>query len=291
VVTAVTGRLRSGRLIDRCIPHDRKDHPMNRPTDLLEFADLGIDRRTINGALTGARNATMLALIGNPRGSYDQTCRQPTNPAVADLMETADFGPFRATGLRPAVRTLKAIMADIRTEHRAIHDLLGTAGMLCCRRVRGSATAISNHSWGTAIDLTIDGKLDPRGDEKTQRGLLQIHPIFNRHGFFWGAAFRTEDAMHFEASEQLVRTWAGSGDLGPAGVARGIPAGLTTGDRGPRVEALQAALNRELAPLAIDVDGVFGTDTRAAVAEFQRRRGQSVSGIATRTVLHALGVA
>ena len=81
---------------------------------------------------------------------------------------------------------------------------LGTAGMLCCRLVRGSATAISNHSWGTAIDLTLDGVLDVYGDDKVQYGLTLIAPIFNRHGWYWGAAFRTEDGMHFEGSKALV---------------------------------------------------------------------------------------
>ena len=44
-----------------------------------------------------------------------------------------------------------------------------------------------------------------------QRGLLDIYPVFLRHGFFWGAAFGREDAMHFEASDQLVRKWAAEG--------------------------------------------------------------------------------
>lgn len=62
-----------------------------------------------------------------------------------------------------------------------------------------SATAISNHSWGTAIDLTLDGVLDTYGDDKVHYGLT-LASIFNRHGWFCGAAFRTEDAMHFGAT-------------------------------------------------------------------------------------------
>jgi hypothetical protein len=77
--------------------------------------------------------------------------------------------------------------------------------MLCARFVRGSTTAISNHAWGTAIDLTLDGVLDRRGDGRVQVGLTRIAPIFNRHSWFWGAGFRTEDAMHFEGSDELIR--------------------------------------------------------------------------------------
>jgi hypothetical protein len=53
----------------------------------------------------------------------------------------------------------------------------------------------------TAIDLTIDGMLDPRG------ALHLIANNFNAAGWFWGAGFTTEDAQHFEAGSALVQTW------------------------------------------------------------------------------------
>lgn len=259
---------------------------MPKPSDTVSLDTPGSNRRTLNGALRGARNTTMLSLIGNPRGNYDKTCRQPTNGRILALMKTASFGPFRATGILPAVETLQNIMADIRSEEREVHDALSTAGMLCCRLVRGSATSISNHSWGTAIDLKLDGKLDKRGDGRAQRGLLKIHPIFNRHGFYWGAAFRTEDAMHFEASDQLVREWADEGRLGdvPQVAAGGL---LTLGDRGPEVEELQDRLNFALG-LDIDADGIFGNNTRATVIEFQRQNGLAVDGVAGPNTLKVL---
>jgi hypothetical protein len=266
-----------------------KGYAMNSPSDILDFADLpDIDRRTLNGALDGARNVTMQALIGMPRGTFGTDCRPVTNPRIADLMQTADVGPFRITGLRPAVGVLTAIMADIKVQHPAVYGLLGTAGMLCCRLVRGSATAISNHSWGTAIDLTIDGVLDPRGDEKTQRGLLDVHPVFNAHGFFWGAAFGTEDSMHFEASDQLIRKWADAGLFGA--VPKGVPLGMTIGDRGPQVERVQVALNARLGPVQIAVDGIFGKDTRGALIEWQRQNGFAPDGIAGERLQVTLGL-
>ena len=259
---------------------------MSRISDTVSFAELGIDRRKVNGDLKGTRNSTMLTLIGNPRGSYDQECRSPTNQRIARMMTTSDFGPFRATGLRPAIRALQSVMDDIAAKKPEIHRALSSAGMLCCRLVRGSATAISNHSWGTAIDLKLEGKLDARGDGRTQRGLLEIAPIFNDHGFFWGAAFPTEDSMHFEASEDLVHKWAQDGELGPQ--AEESSFGLIGfGDRGENVEDLQRRLNLTIA-LDIDVDGIFGKDTRAAVIEFQRQHGLPLTGIvdpATRAAL------
>lgn len=262
---------------------------MSSISSTISFDEHGIDRRSINGALRSSRNATMLSLIGNPRGTYDQECRGPTNQRIANMMETADLGPFRATGLKPAVATLQQVMADVKAEEPAIYEALSSAGMLCCRLVRGSRTAISNHSWGTAIDLKIEGKLDRRGDGRTQRGLLAIAPIFNRHKFFWGAAFRTEDAMHFEASEQLVHAWSAAGAFGtPAstGTSHGT---LTLGDRGPEVEALQEKLNLKLA-LDIDEDGIFGKDTKGAVMEFQHREQLVVDGIVGKKTAKALGL-
>lgn len=247
------------------------------------------DRRTLNGGLHAARNATMLARIGNPRPSYGTDCAPVEDPLIRSLIVTEDVGPFRATGLAPAVAGLRAILSDIQREFPDIQAALGSAGMLCCRLVRGSATAISNHSWGTAIDLTIDGVLDVRGDGRAQAGLVAIHPIFNRHGFFWGAAFRIEDAMHFEASEELIERWSKEGVFGAQRALR--KPGLTIGDRGPQVESLQAALNRHLPPDdLLLVDGVFGKDTRAALAGFQRMHGLPPDGIATARTLDALGL-
>ncbi|WP_217438500.1 M15 family metallopeptidase [Fertoeibacter niger] len=245
-------------------------------------------RLTVNGALRPARNSVNTALIGMPRGTYTQDCQNPTNPAFIAMVETADMGPFRVTGLRPAVRALRRIMDDIQAEQPAIHRVLGSAGMLCCRLVRGSSTSISNHAWGIAVDLTIEGRLDGYNDGLVQRGLVEIYPIFNRHGFYWGAAFPREDSMHFEASDQLVQKWARDGEFGtPASVP---PRALTIGDRGPAVLALQMALNRALAPVEIDEDGIFGKDTRAAVLAFQAQRGLTPDGQGSGVVLEALGL-
>jgi hypothetical protein len=98
-------------------------------------------------------------------------------------------------------------MTQIGTHQRLVYRVLGTAGMLCARYVRGSSTSISNHSWGTAIDLTIDGELDARGDNNVQFGLELIAAMFNAAGWYWGIDFRTEDSQHFEAGLALAGNW------------------------------------------------------------------------------------
>lgn len=167
-------------------------------------------RSTLNAGVLPVNNQLMMALLGAPRpeGDYDQVGKPLTNPKLQRNVHRDDVGPFSVNGLKPAVASLKQVLADVQREQPELCATLGTAGMLVVRNVRGSTTSISNHSWGTAIDLKIDGVLDVRGDDLVQYGLTLLAPIFNRHGWYWGAAYRTEDAMHFEAGRALVEAWA-----------------------------------------------------------------------------------
>jgi len=189
----------SGTTTEPPQPSDALTRPVPRPAP-----------GSINAGLTAAGNDYMLRKLGAPlAGGYTSLCQMPTDTRLRRNVVTDTVGPFRVTGLVPAVLSLKEVMADIASEQPKVHAALGTAGMFCCRLVRGSATSISNHSWGTAIDLTLNGVLDAFGDDTVQFGLTLIAPIFNRHGWYWGAAFRTEDGMHFEGSKDLVDQWAG----------------------------------------------------------------------------------
>ena len=134
------------------------------------------------------------------------------------------------------------------------------------------------------MDVTLNGLLDRRGDDRVQRGLIEIAPIFNRHGWFWGAGFGTEDAMHFEAGDDLIRKWSAEGRFGrpPAAPVRI----LVLGDRGPEVAAVQKRLNEDGAQLK--VDGIFGPGTRGAVAAFQAANGLVPDGVVGPATLKAL---
>ena len=165
---------------------------------------------SMNAGLASPNNSFMLQKLGQPLTAmnYSSLCQTPTNTKLRRNLVLDTVGPFRVTGLVPAVLSLKAVMRDIAAAYPGVYSALGSAGMLCCRLQRGSATAISNHSFGTAIDLTLNGVLDTYGDGKVQYGLTLIAPIFNRHGWFWGAAFGKEDGMHFEAGKALIEAWA-----------------------------------------------------------------------------------
>jgi Putative peptidoglycan binding domain/D-alanyl-D-alanine carboxypeptidase len=239
-------------------------------TDLIPIPE------NINPGVNAARQLTMKSLLGAPRGSFSRDCQQVTNPVLKKMIVTDDVGPFRVTGLAPAVDSLKQVLAEIKQAEPAVFAGLGTAGMLCARLVRGSASSISNHSWGTAIDLTLDGILDPRGDKKTQVGIARIAPIFNQHKWYWGAGFPVEDSMHFELSDQKIRELSAQGIFGDTQTS--VPEGtLSIGDRGQQVKRLQEALNARGADLVSD--GVFGPSTHAAVVSFQARNGLRPDGV------------
>ncbi len=255
----------------------------------MALTDLVLVPPGINQGVRNARQTTMLALLGNPRDSYDQECREMTNPRLAGLVTTDRVGPLHVRGLRPAIESLKQVVTDIETEVPEVFAALGTAGMFCARLVRGSQTAISNHSWGTAIDLTLDGVLDVRGDQRVQEGLTRISPIFNRHGWYWGAGFPIEDGMHFECGDELIRRFAQDGVLGDHPVKE-VDQLLSLGDRGPEVAQLQTALVAHGAA-TIAADGDFGRGTLAAVMAFQAANGLAVDGIAGPRTLAKLGLA
>jgi Putative peptidoglycan binding domain/D-alanyl-D-alanine carboxypeptidase len=243
----------------------------------------------LNPGLNAARQLTMLSLLGSPRGSFTRNCRPVTNQNIRRLLVTENVGPFVVSGLAPAVNSLRQVMADVRNEDPEVFGGLGTAGMLCARLVRGSASSVSNHSWGTAVDLTLNGILDERGDdaETVQVGLARIAPIFNRRGWYWGAGFRVEDSMHFELSDQRIRELHAEGAFSGSQPTLPPPS-LSIGDRGQQVRRLQEKLN-ELGSSLV-VDGIFGPSTHAAVVAFQASRGLTPDGIVGPKTSAALGL-
>ncbi len=159
-------------------------------------------RSDINSGLTSLRPATLRAAFGYPRKSLSTQCQPITNRDLVRRIITDDVGPFRVTGLDIAVRSLRRVMVKIFERHVQLYHQLGSAGMLCCRVVRGTTSLPSSHAWGTAIDLRFNGQLDTPGDRMTQEGLLLAYRCFHEEGWYWGAGFKREDSMHFELAEE-----------------------------------------------------------------------------------------
>ncbi|MGH2340908.1 M15 family metallopeptidase [Segnochrobactraceae bacterium EtOH-i3] len=168
----------------------------------------------INQGLTSPSAAYMESILGEPRESYTGECQEPDNPSFKALITTRKVGPIKATGLSAALSSLDSIFSDVKNELPDLYALIGNAGMLCCRykRIKGKVVKQpSNHSWGTAIDIKLGGVLDTQGDGKTLRGLMILAHYFNAHGWYWGASFPTEDAMHFEVARETLAKWSQAG--------------------------------------------------------------------------------
>lgn len=168
-------------------------------------------RERFNRGVTQPRNRTMLALLGRPREDLGTDCRSITNPRLKGLVETRQIGPIRATMLKPALDSLERIMAKLEEHEPDIAAKLGTAGALCVRLIRGSNNSVSNHSFGTAIDITLQGELDPFADGTMQIGLVILAEHFNAEGWFWGGGYNREDGMHFEVGEETLKKWVDEG--------------------------------------------------------------------------------
>lgn len=164
-----------------------------------------------NKDLTYCRTSTILEILGKPRRTLTRDCAPITNPTIRALMVTESVGPFRVTGLRPAVESLRRVMAAVKAAKPDVYREVRTAGMTCCRAVRGSSTRFSNHSWGTAIDLYFGDVIDLMGDGKTQKGLLALYPHFHAEGWYWGSEFTREDSMHQEVADETMWKWAREG--------------------------------------------------------------------------------
>lgn len=172
-------------------------------------------RDRFNKGVTQPRNKTMLALLGRPREDLGTDCRGITNPRLKGLVETREIGPIKATMLKPALDSLERIFAKLKEDEPDIYAKLGTAGALCVRLIRGSTSSVSNHSFGTAIDITVQGELDPFADGTMQIGLVILAEHFNEEGWYWGGGYNREDGMHFEVGEETLQKWVDEGLIPP----------------------------------------------------------------------------
>jgi uncharacterized coiled-coil protein SlyX len=182
------------------------------PTEALT-EQMKLAKARFNKGVTQPNNKIMMALLGPPRDSYNTDCQPVSNPSLKAILDTRTIGPIKITMLKPALESIERVLNRLKESDPDIYAKVGTAGAICARFIRGSNTAVSNHSWGTAIDLTLEGQLDPFADGGTQFGLLILAEYFNDEGWFWGAAYNREDSMHFEVGAETLQTWAAAGLL------------------------------------------------------------------------------
>ncbi len=176
---------------------------------------------------------------------------------------------------------------------------------------KNDPNSLSNHSSGTAIDYNAPKHPNgvATGKTFTAAQIAEVHRILEEVDDLvrWGGDYHnTIDSMHFEinaghdaiaALAKRLRSQGGSASrtaasLPHVNLSNVADAARGSGRRLPGVRLIQTALNAELG-LHLDVDGVFGENTRSAYATWQRKlgfRGQDADGVPGEESLAKLGV-
>jgi hypothetical protein len=195
--------------VDEPLPSDGQNQLLDRYPSLVLIAN----RRNVNRGLSVASPSFLEGFLGRPRDQLSDTCEPITNPKLKDMLVTEQVGPITVQMLRPAIDSLKSIFEKVQSVDKDLYDRISTAGSLCVRRIRGTTSATSTHSFGLAIDLNIDGALDTLADGRTQVGLTILADFFRAEGWIWGAGYTREDSMHFEVSREQLETWRAEGKI------------------------------------------------------------------------------
>jgi peptidoglycan hydrolase-like protein with peptidoglycan-binding domain len=117
----------------------------------------------------------------------------------------------RGTPANGRIRVHRKVRDQVRElfatwEREGLLDLVRTwEGGFAPRFVRGSATTLSNHAWGTAFD--INAAWNRRGTVPALRSregsVRELVPFAHDLGFYWGGHFSRRDGMHFEVARVL----------------------------------------------------------------------------------------
>jgi len=178
--------------------------------------------RPFNVGLSSASEETMIKALGMPKMPLTTDDQPDRASDMVKKLEITDKVAVhvRVTGVKPAVESLRAILAEVAAAEPDLIEVLRSAGMLVVRLRRPTSgkpsTKISNHAWGTAIDFSIAGH-EPVGDsgKVVPLGIAKLVPHFNKGGWFSGIDFK--DDMHFEVANETIGKWIAEGKIG-AGV-------------------------------------------------------------------------
>lgn len=185
----------------------------NQILDAYAQVVLIANRRNVNRGITVPSPSFLEGFLGRPREVLTDECEPMTNPKLAAMLQRRQVGPVPVQMLEPAADSLERVFQKVQETDPDLYARINTAGALCVRRIRGTQSATSTHSFGLAIDLNIDGKLDTLGDDRTQLGLTILADFFRAEGWVWGAGFSREDSMHFEVSREMLEQWRTEGKL------------------------------------------------------------------------------
>ena len=191
----------------------------------------------------------------------------PTSSAARVPVRMGAAGVNAAPGVHPAIAPLVVHLAgewERITGDRLVDGWCWGWGI---RKIRGSTSTWSNHSWGLAVDLNAPRW--PLGSNARPPNAAVFKQVADRLMFRWGAYYDgRRDPMHLE----FMGTPADARRL----VAQLTPPAqedqmLTHGDDGAAVRTIQQALlgwNAESLP-RFGADADYGAETETAVKAFQ----------------------
>ena len=108
--------------------------------------------------------------------------------------------------LDPVAQSAAAITHEILVKEPALYTNLYTDGGFNCRVSPVSGT-ISNHSWGTAIDIRVRNAAYEFGrNSVVTMALLRAYGYFHANGWWWGFGWGDpfEDNMHFQPGQVVL---------------------------------------------------------------------------------------
>ena len=170
-------------------------YPLTNPTDRLP-QDFDPGRYRVE--------AFFLALYGGSESAVARNCAP-----VEFCGHTVKFNA--RCGAADALRAVSADLAKVfaqKPELRVYVEKL--AGTFNWRKIAGT-DLLSNHSFGTAIDLNVDKAAYWRWQPPAQLATFsrknwpnEIVEAFERHGFIWGGKWWHFDTMHFEYRPEII---------------------------------------------------------------------------------------
>jgi hypothetical protein len=237
-----------------------------------------------HGALDDPGNAFMESILGTPGPGLTSSSGPESlaSSQVRSLLVTRDVDPsshvISVEGIRPAVDSLQQILINANRDYPDLLSHIGTEGMLAVRYISGT-TVISNHSWGIAVDLSLDGYTDFDKDGRLSAGLAALIPYFNAAGWVAGAGWGSaEDDMHFEVSQETLQSWYSQGLLNPS-PSVSFPVSAQSGPEGADLTFRISILNPNYASVS-DYLIYYNTSDGTATA------GSDYTGIPNQVAVH-----
>jgi len=205
---------------DQNVPPDPTDVTADIPT--LDKVSPGWPARPA-GASPLVSNESRCAVFGKFAYKDDPTPKNPEHIQITDNWAATNIATFlipQLAGLPGAPMGGKVSMHRLAGPQfvawfRAIeakglaNRLISFGGCWVPRYVRGSKTRLSNHAWGTAIDINVPW--NARGHQSALFGMKgcvrELAEICYDFGIFWGGWYLNApcDGMHFEQFRVLTQ--------------------------------------------------------------------------------------